>query len=85
MMIASFLGGGLFEAMWNNFYNATVRDVSTFTRGSIITVMVVLGTIALIEGFKGGDEKKPIKNWFAFWMAIIIIVLGVVYTILCNL
>ena len=84
-MIANWLGAGLFHAMWNNFYNFTVRNVSTFTRGSIITVMVLLGAISLIEAFKGGDEKKPIKNWFAFWIAIIIIGLGITYTILCNL
>jgi len=81
----NWLCGGLFQAMWNNFYNATVRDVSLFTRGSIITVIAALGIIFLVEGFKGGDEKKPIKNWFAFWMAIIFIAIGLLYTILCSI
>lgn len=84
-MLARFFCGGMFEAMWNNFYNATVRNVSIFVRGAIITVMAVLVLVLLIEAFKKGDEKKPIKNWFAFWSAIFILALAITYTILCSL
>lgn len=84
-MLANFLCGGMFEAMWNNFYNATVRNVSNVMRGAIVTVMAVLVLVFLIEAFKKGDEKKPIKNWFAFWCAIFILILAIVYTVLCNL
>lgn len=84
-MLAHFIGGGMFQAMWNNFYNATVRNVSDFTRGAIITVMVVLVVVLFIEAFKKGDEKKPINNWFAFWSGLLILILAIVYTILCSL
>jgi len=84
-MLSRFFGGGMFEAMWNNFYNATVRNVSSFTRGAIITVMVILIVVLVIEAFKKGDEKKPIKNWFAFWSALLVLALAIVYTILCSL
>ena len=80
-----FLGGGLFEAMWNNFYNSLVRNVSPFTQGAIIVIGVVIALVSIMYSIKKGDEKKPIKNWFAFWTGIFIIVLMLVYTILCNL
>lgn len=84
-MLTNFLCGGMFEAMWNNFYNAIVRNVSDFVRGAIITIMVVLVLVFMIDAFKKGDEKKPIKNWFSFWCAIFILILAIIYTILCNL
>ena len=84
-MLTRFFGGGMFEAMWNNFYNATVRNVSLVVRGAIITIMAVLVLVFLIEAFKKGDEKKPIKNWFAFWCAVFILILAIAYTILCSL
>lgn len=79
------LGGGLFGAMWNNFYNSLVRNVSPVTQGAIITIGVVMSLVFIMQAIKKGDEKKPIKNWFAFWVAIFIIVLMIVYTILCSL
>lgn len=84
-MMARFLGGNMFQAMWNNFYNSIIRNASSFTRGAIVTIMVILVAVFLIEAFKKGDEKKPIKNWFAFWCAIIILTLLIIYTILCSL
>ena len=81
----NFLGAGLFEAMWNNFYNSIVRNVSPVTKGGIILVLCILVLIFIITAFKSGDEKKPIKNWFSFWCAIFILILAIVYTILCSL
>ena len=80
----NFLGAGLFEAMWNNFYNSIVRNVSPVTKGGIILVLCILVLIFIITAFKSGDEKRPIKNWFAFWMALILLALLIVYIILCN-
>ena len=84
-MLTRFLGGGMFEAMWNNFYNSIVRNVSAGVRGAIITIMVIIVAVLFIEAFKKGDEKKPIKNWFAFWCGLIVLALAIIYTILCSL
>lgn len=80
-----FLGGGLFEAMWNNFYNSLVRNVDPALRGAIIAIGVVISLVCIMFSIKKGDEKKPIKNWFAFWTGIFILILMIIYTILCNL
>ena len=81
----NFLCGGLFSAMWNNFYNAIVRNVSPGTKGAIICIGAIIAVLCIIAAFKKGDEKKPIKNWFAFWVGLVVVVLLIVYTILCSL
>ena len=80
-----FLGGGLFSAMWNNFYNSLVRNVDPITRGAIIGIGCIIAVVSIIQAFKKGDDKKPIKNWFAFWVAVFVIILLIIYTILCSL
>ena len=80
-----FLCGGMFEAMWNNFYNSLVRNVDPLLQGAIITIGVVISLVCIMSAIKKGDEKKPIKNWFAFWVGIFVLILMIVYTILCNL
>jgi len=60
----------MFKAMWNNFYNSIVRNVKPAVKGSIIIVLLALTFVFLIYAFRKGDEKKPIKNWFCFWMCI---------------
>lgn len=80
-----FLCGGLFEAMWNNFYNSLVRNVDPLLKGAIITIGVVISLVCIMSAIKKGDEKKPIKNWFAFWVGIFVLILMIIYTILCNL
>lgn len=79
------LGGGLFGAMWNNFYNSLVRNVNPAVRGAIIGIGFIIVAVCLISAIKKGDEKKPIKNWFAFWVAIFTLILLIIYTILCCL
>ena len=79
------LGGGLFGAMWNNFYNSLVRNVNPVTQGAIIVIGTILALTCIMQAIKKGDEKKPIKNWAAFWSAIFIIIIMIVYTILCSL
>ena len=79
------LGGGLFGAMWNNFYNSLVRNVNPVTQGAIIVIGTILALVCIMQAIKKGDEKKPIKNWVAFWSGIFIIIIMIVYTILCNL
>ena len=81
----NFLGGGMFSAMWNNFYNAIVRNVAPATRGAIIGIGCIIVVLCIISAFKKGDDKKPIKNWFAFWLGITIAILLIIYTILCSL
>lgn len=75
----------MFQAMWNNFYNSIVRNVKPAVKGGIITMLIVLTFIFLVFAIKKGDEKKPIKNWFTFWIAIFCIVLLIVYIILLSL
>ena len=80
-----FLGGGLLEAMFNNFYNSLVRNVSPTTKGAIITIGIVISLVCIMMAIKKGDEKKPIKNWFAFWTGVFTLILMIIYTILCSL
>lgn len=75
----------MFKAMWNNFYNAIVRNVKPVVKGTIIVILLMLTLICLIQAFKKGDEKKPIKNWFAFWCCIICLALLITYVILLSL
>ena len=81
----NFLCGGMFSAMWNNFYNAIVRNVDPAVRGAIIAIGTIIAVLCIISAFKKGDEKKPIKNWFAFWLGITVVILMILYTILCSL
>lgn len=72
----------MFKAMWSSFYNWAVRDVSQPVRGVVIFVMFVLGVTCLMFSIKKGKDGKPIGNWFLFWVAIIITILAVAYTII---
>lgn len=75
----------MFQAMWNNFYNSIVRNVKPVVKGSIIVTLLVLTFVFLIFAIKKGDEKKPIKNWFDFWVSMICLALLIVYAILLSL
>lgn len=75
----------MIKAMFNNFYNAIVRNVKPAVKGGIIITLIVLTFVFFIYAFKKGDEKKPIKNWFAFWVSVICLILLIVYSILLNL
>ncbi len=72
----------MFKAMWNNFYIAVVRNVDPVLRGGIVFMLMLGAVLCLLSALKGGKEGKPIKNWFMFWVAIILTILGVAYTIM---
>lgn len=75
----------MFKALWNNFYNSVVRNVSNGVKGAIIGTLVMLTLLSLIGALKGGKEGKPVKNWFLFWVGIMCVVILIVYIILLNL
>lgn len=75
----------MFKALWNNFYSSLVRNVSSGVKGAIIGCLVVGVLLCVIGAFKGGKEGKPIKNWFLFWLAILLLVLLIGYIILLKI
>lgn len=72
----------MFKAIWNNFYNAVVRNVSPAVRGAIIFTLFAFAVLCLVSAIKGGKEGKPIKNWFMFWLAIFLVIIAVGYSIM---
>ena len=72
----------MLKAIWNNFYNAVVRNVSPAVRGCIIFVIFALAVLCLVSAIKGGKDGKPVKNWFLFWVAIFLALIGIGYTIM---
>ena len=75
----------MLKAIWNNFYNAVVRNVSPALRGGIIFVLFVGAILCLVAAIKGGKEGKPIKNWFMFWVGIFLVIIAIAYTIIQSL
>lgn len=73
---------GIFQNIWNKFYNTCVRNVSDTVRGSIVVVVFLLSVISLVYAMKGGEKGKLVNNWFFFWVAVILVVLNIVYSLL---
>lgn len=73
---------GILKSIWTDFYNNCVRDVSPAVKGVVILVMFVLALLCIYYAVKGSSKDAFIKNWFLFWCAIVLAVLGIVYSVI---
>lgn len=75
----------MFKALWNNFYSSVVRNASSMLKGSIISCLIIAVLLCVVSSFKGGKEGKPIKNWFTFWLGVLLLLLLIGYIILLEI
>ena len=68
----------MFSAMWSEFYN-TLRGLPDYAKGLIIFCIVMGALVCFIFAVKGSKKEKLIKNWFLFFVAIILAIIGVVF------
>lgn len=71
----------MFKNMWYNFYNTVVRAVDPKIKGLIIGIMFVLALVCFIFSIKKKDSII-ISNWFLFYVAVALTVIGVIYSCL---
>ena len=72
----------MWQAMWNNFYNTCVRGISDVTRGMIIFFIFIGALLSFIYAIKGSKKDKTVKNWFWFFLAILLTAVGVFYSVI---
>ncbi len=68
----------IFSAMWNNFYN-TMRSLSPLTKGLVIFGLIFGAFLCFIFSVKGSKKDKLIKNWFLFFVFILLTILAVLF------
>lgn len=72
----------MFKTLWHNFYNTCVRDISVALRGGIIFLILMSALICFIFSIKDSKKDKMIKNWFLFFLSIILAAVGVFYSVI---
>lgn len=72
----------MFQVMWNNFYNTCVRNVPVALRGGIIFLILMSALICFIFAIKDSKKDKMVKNWFLFFLAIILTAVGIFYSVI---
>ncbi len=70
----------MFSAIWNQFYNAVIRNVNPFVKGGIILSLVMIALFCIIKSAKKGAKEKLVGDWFLFFFGILLILLALVYT-----
>ena len=71
----------MFKNMWYNFYNTVVRAVDPRLKAGIILGIFLLALVCFIFSIKKKDSIV-ISNWFLFYLAVALTVIGVVYSCL---
>ncbi len=71
----------MFKNLWNNFYNVCVRAVDPRIKALIILCIFILALVAFIFSIRK-KESVIISNWFLFYLAVALTVIGVVYSCL---
>jgi len=76
----------MFSAMWHNFYNSVVRDVTPAIKGGIIFGLAILGLIcvlfALLPSKKHKEKSDFVQNWFLLFLGFFFIILDIIYVCL---
>ncbi|HBP43485.1 MAG TPA: hypothetical protein DD621_02235 [Clostridiales bacterium] len=71
----------MFSAMWNKFYSA-LRGLPGYVKGIIIFAIVMSALVCFIFAVKGSKKDKFVKNWFLFFLCILLTIVGVVFCII---
>ncbi len=72
------LMGNMFESMWSKFYNS-IRALPEYAKGLIIFCIVIGALVCFIFAVKGSKKEKLIKNWFLFFICILLTIIGVIF------
>ncbi|MBR2467634.1 MAG: hypothetical protein IKB42_01150 [Clostridia bacterium] len=68
--------GNMFSAMWNKFYNS-LRGLPDIAQGAIIFGVIMGALVCFIFAVKGSKKDKMVKNWFLFFLCILLTIIGV--------
>lgn len=71
----------MFKNMWYNFYNTVVRAIDPRIKALIILCIFLAALVCFIFSIKKKDSII-ISNWFLFYLAVALTVIGVVYSCL---
>lgn len=71
----------MFKNMWYNFYNTVVRAVDPRIKAIIILGIFLVACVCFVLSIKK-KESIVISNWFLFYVAVALTVIGVVYSCL---
>ena len=70
---------GAIQSLWNEFYNTCVRNLDSKTKMVIGLVALVVGLIVFVASVKNNKNPEFVNNWFLFWIAIILVLIGIFY------
>lgn len=68
----------MFSAMFTRMYNS-IRALEPVTKGLIMFALVFGAFICFIFAVKGSKKDKLIKNWFLFFVFILLVILAVAF------
>lgn len=68
----------MFNAIWSKFYNA-IRGLPEYAKGLIIFTIVIGALVCFIFAVKGSKKDKFVKNWFLFFLCILLAIIGVIF------
>ncbi len=71
----------MFSAMWNKFYSS-LRSLPGYAKGIIIFFIVMSALVCFIFAVKGSKKDKFVKNWFLFFLCVLLTIVGVAFCII---
>ena len=69
-----------FENIWYQI-NAFFIEMSKETFGGIIFALLMGALVSFLFATKGAKKEKFIKNYFLFYLAILLVIIGAVLTV----
>ncbi len=71
----------MFSALWNKIYSS-LRGLPDLAKGGILFALVLGALFCFIYAVKGSKKEKMVKNWFLFFVCILLTIFAVVFCII---
>lgn len=71
----------MFSALWNKLYSS-LRGLPGAVKGAIIFGLVIGALLCFIYSVKGSKKDKMVKNWFLFFLCILLTIFAVIFCII---
>ena len=69
----------MFTAFYNKMYSA-IRNLQPHAKGGIFFALIIGALLCFIYAVKGSKKEKMIKNWFLFFVSILLTILSVAFS-----
>lgn len=69
----------MFTAFFNRIYSL-IRNLQPHVRGGIFFALIIGALVCFIYSVKGSKKDKMIKNWFLFFVSVLLALLSVAFS-----